>query len=60
MNTVKHIVPSATLSETPDAFELKFTVPGIGKGDIDLHIEGKTLTLAPLPAFGFCAVKLMK
>jgi HSP20 family protein len=45
MNTIKYIVPSATLSETPEAFELKFTVPGIGKGDIDLHIEGKTLTL---------------
>lgn len=45
MNETKYIVPSATLSERPDEFELKFVVPGIGKGDADLHIEGKTLTL---------------
>lgn len=45
MNENKYIVPSATLSETPEKFELKFIVPGIGKGDVDLHIEGKTLTL---------------
>ena len=45
MNEIKYIVPSATLSERPEEFELKFVVPGIGKGDADLHIEGKTLTL---------------
>jgi HSP20 family protein len=45
MNEIKYIVPSATLSERPDEFELRFIVPGIGKGDADLHIEGKTLTL---------------
>lgn len=45
MNETKYIVPSATLSERPDEFELRFTVPGIGKGDADLHMEGKTLTL---------------
>lgn len=45
MNQTNHIVPSAALSERPDEFELKFTVPGIGKGDVDLHMEGKTLTL---------------
>lgn len=45
MNETKYIVPSATLSESPEKFELKFVVPGIGKGDADLHIEGKTLAL---------------
>ena len=45
MNEIKYIVPSATLSERPDEFELRFIVPGIGKGDADLHMEGKTLTL---------------
>ena len=45
MNETKYIVPSATLSERPEEFELNFVVPGIGKGDADLHIEGKTLTL---------------
>ena len=38
MNEVKYTVPSATLSERPDEFELKFIVPGIGKGDAELHI----------------------
>ena len=45
MNETNYIVPSATLSERPDEFEIRFTVPGVGKGDANLHIEGKTLTL---------------
>ena len=45
MNEEKYIVPSATLSERPEEYELKIVVPGIGKGDADLHIEGKTLSL---------------
>ena len=45
MNEEKFIVPSATLSERPEEYELKIVVPGIGKGDADLHMEGKTLTL---------------
>lgn len=45
MSEIKYIVPSATLSENPETFELKFVLPGIGKGDVDLHVEGKTLTL---------------
>jgi HSP20 family protein len=45
MNEEKYIVPSATLTERPEGYELKVVVPGIGKGDADLHMEGKTLTL---------------
>jgi len=45
MNEDKYIVPSATLTERPEGYELKVVVPGIGKGDADLHMEGKTLTL---------------
>ena len=45
MNEEKYTVPSATLKESPDGYELKVVVPGIGKGDADLHMEGKTLTL---------------
>ena len=45
MNEEKYIVPSATLSERPEEYELKIIVPGVGKGDADLHMEGKTLTL---------------
>ena len=45
MNEEKYTVPSATLKESPEGYELKVVVPGIGKGDADLHMEGKTLTL---------------
>ena len=45
MNEEKYVVPAATLSERPEGYELKVVVPGVGKGDADLHMEGKTLTL---------------
>ena len=45
MNEENYIVPSATLAERPEEYELKIVVPGVGKGDADLHMEGKTLTL---------------
>lgn len=46
MNTEeKFTVPAATLTERPDDYELKAMVPGIGKEDAELHMEGKTLSL---------------
>ncbi len=45
MNEEKFAVPMATLSEKPEEYELKIEVPGIGKDEAELHIEGKTLTL---------------
>ncbi len=45
MNEEKFAVPVATLSEKPEGYELKFEIPGIGKDEAELHIEGKTLTL---------------
>ena len=45
MNEEKFAVPVATLSEKPEEYELKIEVPGIGKDEAELHIEGKTLTL---------------
>ena len=45
MNEEKFVVPAATLVEKPDAYELKVEVPGVGKDDADLHMDGKTLTL---------------
>ena len=40
-----YVVPSATFTEKPDEYELKVLLPGIGKEDAELHIEGRTLTL---------------
>ena len=45
MNNEKFTVPSATFSERPEDYELKVMLPGIGKADAELHMEGKTLTL---------------
>jgi len=45
MNEEKFVVPAATLTEKPEEYELKIEVPGIGKEDAELHMEGKTLTL---------------
>ena len=45
MNEEKFIVPAATFAERPDEYELKVQIPGVAKGDVDLHMEGRTLTL---------------
>ncbi len=45
MNTEKYSVPTATISERPDGYDLKIRLPGIGKEDAELHMEGRTLTL---------------
>ena len=46
MNTEeKFTVPAATLAEKPTEYELKAELPGIGKEDAELHMEGRTLTL---------------
>ncbi len=45
MNEEKFVVPTAVLSERPDEYELKIEIPGIGKDEAELHVEGKTLTL---------------
>ena len=45
MNTEKFVVPTATMVEKPEEYVLKVEVPGIGKEDAELHMDGKTLTL---------------
>ncbi len=46
MNTEeKFVVPTATLTEQPEGYELKVYVPGVAKEEAELHMEGHTLTL---------------
>lgn len=45
MNEEKYIVPTATFEEHPETYELKVLVPGVGKSEAELHMEGRTLTL---------------
>lgn len=45
MNNEKYSVPTATISEHPDGYDIKISLPGIGKEEAELHIDGRTLTL---------------
>ena len=45
MKDEKYVVPTAVLTEKPEEYELKIEVPGIGKDEAELHLDGKTLTL---------------
>lgn len=45
MNEEKFTVPTATMVEKPEEYELKIEIPGVAKEDAELHIEGRTLTL---------------
>ena len=45
MSEENYIVPAATFNETPEAYEIKMLLPGVGKEDAELHIEGRTVTL---------------
>ena len=41
----KFVMPAVSMNEQPTSYTFTFTVPGIGKKDADLHVEGRTLTL---------------
>ena len=45
MSEENFVVPTATMIEKPEAYELRIEVPGVGKEDAELHMDGKTLTL---------------
>lgn len=45
MNEEKFVVPTATMNERPEDYELNFAIPGVAKGEAELHVEGRTLTL---------------
>ncbi len=34
--------PTVRANETPDGYEITFEIPGAGKGDVDLHVDGRT------------------
>ena len=54
--------PTVRASETPDGYEITFEIPGAGKGDVDLHVDGRTLSMKTharreAPAGFRCAVR---
>jgi len=51
MNTEKYTVPSATMNETPEGYELNFEIPGVGKEAVELHVENRSITLKTHAAY---------
>ena len=45
MNEEKYVVPSVTMNEHPEGYELTFEIPGVGKGEAELHVENRSLVL---------------
>ena len=45
MNEKTYATPAATFAERAEDYELKVTLPGIAKDEVELHVEGRTLTL---------------
>jgi len=62
MNEAKYLVPTGSMTERPDFYELLFELPGIAKGDVELHVENRSLVLKTKGSFqapaGFKAVAL--
>ncbi len=40
------VTPSVYVSETKDGYEITFELPGVGKDDISLDVENRTLVLS--------------
>ena len=45
MNNGTYIAPTTTFTEKADNYELRVCLPGIGKDEAELHLDGHTLTL---------------
>lgn len=37
--------PTICATETADGYEITYEIPGAGKGDVDLHVDGRTLSM---------------
>ena len=49
--------PAVYMAERPEGYDITFEIPGAGKGDVDLHVDGRTLRLR-LPHHRFAIVRL--
>ena len=50
-NEKKYVVPYATMNERAEDYELTFEIPGVGKGEAELHVENRSLTLKTATKF---------
>ena len=46
-----YVVPAVAMNETPEAYAFTFEIPGIPKENVELGMEGRTLTLKTNAAF---------
>ena len=37
--------PAVYMAERPEGYDITFEIPGAGKDDVDLHVDGRTLRL---------------
>ena len=37
--------PAVYMAERPEGYDITFEIPGAGKNDVDLHVDGRTLRL---------------
>lgn len=40
------VTPTVYVNENKEGYEITFEMPGVGKDDIQLHVENRTLTLS--------------
>ena len=57
-----YATPTIRATETADGYEITYEIPGAGKGDVDLHVDGRTLSMKTharreSPAGFRCAVR---
>ena len=45
------VTPTVFVNENKDGYEITFEMPGVGKDDVDLNIENRTLTLRATTRF---------
>ena len=57
-----YATPAVYMAERPEGYDITFEIPGAGKGDVDLHVDGRTLSMKThakreSPAGFRCAVR---
>ena len=58
MSEMKYIVPTATMNERPEGYDLTFEIPGVAKGDVeqselDTMLHDADVTLEELDPVSF-------
>lgn len=39
------VTPAVFANETDDGYDVRIEIPGVGKEDVELHVDGRTLSL---------------